>query len=81
MREGLEVIKNQRLTEGKQIDIILNNFFSYTFCAFAALFILNATQKINLSKLYDWCSKRQLPLEGGFNGRTNKLVDACYTFW
>jgi protein farnesyltransferase subunit beta len=20
-------------------------------------------------------------MEGGFNGRTNKLVDGCYSFW
>lgn len=24
---------------------------------------------------------KQLPLEGGFQGRTNKLVDSCYSFW
>ncbi len=24
---------------------------------------------------------RQLAYEGGFQGRTNKLVDACYSFW
>lgn len=24
---------------------------------------------------------RQSPLEGGFAGRTNKLVDGCYSFW
>lgn len=24
---------------------------------------------------------RQMKLEGGFQGRTNKLVDACYSFW
>jgi prenyltransferase beta subunit len=23
----------------------------------------------------------QTQLEGGFRGRTNKLVDACYSFW
>jgi len=22
-----------------------------------------------------------MKLEGGFQGRTNKLVDACYSFW
>jgi len=22
-----------------------------------------------------------MSLEGGFNGRTNKVVDSCYTFW
>ena len=22
-----------------------------------------------------------MPLEGGFSGRTQKLVDACYAYW
>ena len=22
-----------------------------------------------------------MPVEGGFNGRANKLVDSCYNFW
>ena len=25
--------------------------------------------------------RRQVRLEGGFQGRTNKLVDSCYSFW
>lgn len=24
---------------------------------------------------------KQMRLEGGFQGRTNKLVDGCYSFW
>ena len=24
---------------------------------------------------------RQMSFEGGFQGRTNKLVDGCYSFW
>ena len=24
---------------------------------------------------------RQMKYEGGFQGRTNKLVDGCYSFW
>jgi protein farnesyltransferase subunit beta len=24
---------------------------------------------------------RQIEIEGGFNGRINKLVDSCYNFW
>jgi protein farnesyltransferase subunit beta len=24
---------------------------------------------------------RQMRFEGGFQGRTNKLVDGCYSFW
>jgi protein farnesyltransferase subunit beta len=28
-----------------------------------------------------WAVMRQGELEGGFSGRTNKLVDGCYSFW
>ena len=28
-----------------------------------------------------WAAHRQMPLEGGFQGRTNKLVDSCYSYW
>ena len=28
-----------------------------------------------------WASSRQMKFEGGFQGRTNKLVDGCYSFW
>ena len=28
-----------------------------------------------------WLAMRQMPVEGGFQGRTNKLVDGCYSFW
>ena len=28
-----------------------------------------------------WLAQRQMGAEGGFQGRTNKLVDGCYSFW
>lgn len=28
-----------------------------------------------------WLMFRQIEFEGGFQGRTNKLVDGCYSFW
>ena len=28
-----------------------------------------------------WLSARQYAPEGGFSGRTNKLVDGCYSHW
>jgi protein farnesyltransferase subunit beta len=31
--------------------------------------------------LVDWAAMRQCRVEGGFCGRTNKLVDSCYSFW
>jgi len=34
-----------------------------------------------MDRLLEWLSNRQLVEEGGFNGRINKLVDSCYSFW
>lgn len=31
--------------------------------------------------LLSWLSTRQYAPEGGFSGRTNKLVDGCYSHW
>ena len=28
-----------------------------------------------------WTANKQMKFEGGFQGRTNKLVDGCYSFW
>lgn len=28
-----------------------------------------------------WVTGRQMRFEGGFQGRCNKLVDGCYSFW
>ena len=53
----------------------------YVFCALAALAILNETDKVDLDGLERWSAHRQTTVEGGFQGRTNKLVDGCYSFW
>lgn len=72
----------------------------YSFCAVAALLLLNTSGGINqrsllvgifiisnfnfinaLFSLQRWVVNRQMRLEGGFQGRTNKLVDGCYSFW
>ena len=53
----------------------------YAFCAFAALVILGRANEADLPALESWLVNRQMPLEGGFQGRTNKLVDGCYSFW
>eukprot|EP00557_Chaetoceros_sp_GSL56_P010735 CAMPEP_0176480094 /NCGR_PEP_ID=MMETSP0200_2-20121128/2093_1 /TAXON_ID=947934 /ORGANISM="Chaetoceros sp., Strain GSL56" /LENGTH=477 /DNA_ID=CAMNT_0017876189 /DNA_START=116 /DNA_END=1549 /DNA_ORIENTATION=+ len=61
----------------------------YTFCALAALQILTKAKGIkdleasgvNLVSLRDWLVHRQMAYEGGFQGRSNKLVDGCYSFW
>ncbi|KAG0368624.1 terpenoid cyclases/protein prenyltransferase alpha-alpha toroid [Gamsiella multidivaricata] len=53
----------------------------YTFCALAALELLGRTDVLNVDTLVKWSASRQMSLEGGFQGRTNKLVDGCYSFW
>ncbi|KQL42470.1 protein farnesyltransferase subunit beta [Amazona aestiva] len=35
-----------------------------------------------LTEAYErWVTSRQMRFEGGFQGRCNKLVDGCYSFW
>lgn len=55
----------------------------YTFCSVAALYILGeeTIRKCNLESLTRWTSMRQYAVEGGLSGRTNKLVDGCYSHW
>lgn len=54
---------------------------AYTFCGLGALFIMREMHRCYLPSLLRWLAQRQMSFEGGFNGRTNKLVDACYSFW
>ncbi|XP_045502785.1 protein farnesyltransferase subunit beta [Colias croceus] len=53
----------------------------YAFCGIACLALLNRTQLCDVDALLRWSVNRQMRLEGGFQGRTNKLVDGCYSFW
>lgn len=53
----------------------------YNFCALAALTILNKASECDIRAQERWLLGRQTKLEGGFMGRTNKLVDSCYSFW
>ena len=53
----------------------------YTFCGIAAITLLGETHKLDLHRVLEWLSHRQLTIEGGFNGRINKLVDCCYNWW
>jgi len=60
----------------------------YTFCAVAAWVLLkplmtDPTTQIQTRSLRRWLVNMQgLPIElGGFKGRTNKLVDGCYSWW
>ncbi len=52
----------------------------YTFCGVAALSLLGRLHELDVSRLTFWLSRRQCEF-GGFNGRTNKLLDSCYSFW
>ncbi|KAL8638461.1 MAG: hypothetical protein Q9228_004393 [Teloschistes exilis] len=59
---------------------------AYAFCALACLSILGPPHDIiprylDVAMLMSWLSARQHAPEGGFAGRTNKLVDGCYSFW
>nr|GMD56205.1 protein farnesyltransferase subunit beta isoform X2 [Ipomoea batatas] len=42
--------------------------------------LINEVNCLDLQSLLDWMVFRQ-GVEGGFQGRTNKLVDGCYSFW
>lgn len=53
----------------------------YTYCGFAALTILGSQDSIGLEQLADFARRSQCKVSGGFRGRTNKLVDGCYSFW
>jgi protein farnesyltransferase subunit beta len=53
----------------------------YAFCAVAALAILDRMDAVDLDGVLRWVTLRQMPRSGGFQGRGNKLVDACYSFW
>ncbi|XP_035223385.1 protein farnesyltransferase subunit beta-like isoform X2 [Stegodyphus dumicola] len=53
----------------------------YTFCGFASLVLMGQENLININNLLRWLVHRQMKYEGGFQGRTNKLVDSCYSFW
>ena len=53
----------------------------YTYSAIGILTILNRMDAVNLNKCARWIADRQMPFSGGFNGRTHKLVDTCYTWW
>ena len=54
----------------------------YAYCGLASLAILGKTSSsIGLASFTRWLFMRQMELEGGFQGRTNKVVDSCYSFW
>jgi protein farnesyltransferase subunit beta len=59
---------------------------AYAFCGLGCLSILGLPEEtlpkyLNIPLLTHWLSSRQCSPEGGYNGRTNKLVDGCYSHW
>lgn len=59
---------------------------AYAFCGLGALAILGPPKEtlnnyLDMARLVHWLSARQCAPEGGYNGRTNKLVDGCYSHW
>ncbi|QIW98714.1 hypothetical protein AMS68_004232 [Peltaster fructicola] len=59
---------------------------AYAFCALACLSILDAPERsipacLDVPALEKWIVDIQTTPEGGFAGRTNKLVDSCYSHW
>ncbi|PHH65998.1 hypothetical protein CDD81_946 [Ophiocordyceps australis] len=59
---------------------------AYAFCALGCLSILDSPHRsvakyLDVARLVSWLSARQYAPEGGFSGRTNKLVDGCYSHW
>lgn len=53
----------------------------YAYCGVSALAILGELHRLDLPSILRWTCERQMRYEGGFQGRTNKLVDSCYSFW
>ena len=53
----------------------------YSYCGISTLVLLNKLYEIDVNAFIRWLVSRQMTKEGGFNGRTNKLVDSCYSFW
>jgi protein farnesyltransferase subunit beta len=53
----------------------------YTFCGLAALILLGRVDCVDEKRVLKWAAMRQMGFEGGFQGRSNKLVDGCYSFW
>jgi protein farnesyltransferase subunit beta len=53
----------------------------YTFCCVASLCLVNQLHRANIPSLLRWLTNKQLEADGGFCGRSNKLVDSCYSYW
>lgn len=52
-----------------------------TYCGVASMVLMGRLHELDMEALLDWTIMRQMSYEGGFQGRANKLVDSCYSFW
>lgn len=57
----------------------------YAFCGLAAAMLggegMVEESGLDVQSMIRWAAGCQGLLEGGFMGRTNKLIDGCYSFW
>ena len=51
----------------------------YTYCGVGALALCG--HRDHAHAVAEYACRRQMAVEGGFQGRTNKLVDTCYSYW
>lgn len=59
----------------------LESHGGYVHCAVGIMNILGKLDSLNLDSLIRWISMKQMEFSGGFQGRVNKLVDSCYSWW
>ena len=59
----------------------LESHGGYVHCGVGVLYLLDALDDLDLPALIRWISMRQMDWTGGFNGRPNKIVDSCYSWW
>jgi protein farnesyltransferase subunit beta len=59
----------------------LESHGGYLHCAVGAMSILGRLDDLPLAAMARWIAMRQCECGGGFNGRPNKLVDSCYSWW
>lgn len=52
---------------------------TYLACVVGSLLTRSLRRRVIPSQR--WVCARQMPFSGGFQGRANKLVDGCYSFW
>ena len=52
-----------------------------SFCMSFKAFCAGKADALDLHSFLKWAVFKQMSHEGGFQGRANKLVDSCYSFW